>query len=70
MSVYIREYGSTLYVGMPMGKNGQKYRLQKTKSSFTQQKTQTKPQKPENNITTTHSSAWHKQKLPYYLQNW
>ena len=25
----IREYGSTLYVGMPTGKNGQKYSLQK-----------------------------------------
>ena len=34
----IREYDSTLYVGMSMGKNGQKYSLQKLKVAFLRKK--------------------------------
>ena len=52
----IREYGSTLYVGMPRAKNGQKYSLEKSKSLFSQLLSLFKPHKKLHSITTHYTT--------------
>ena len=66
MKAKIREYGSTLYVRMPMAKNGKKQPLQKTKSLFSQQLIQTKLQKLPDITSVHYATYWHLQISPYH----